>query len=252
VCFTRDLLQNTATPDRTKRGWATCVVGCPPPPIRPVRRVEAHPGLQTQVGLVQSRPLVVEELSADPVQLQAFIMTLSHSRIWAMVWSAREDLLACLSCHTWAFIWLGAGGCDWRQGGSKRDQHAVRGRGRPDRLDASDEGLWFARATPTALSQHAATHRRRARVPDPRSSRCPPSVPNCQLWLRAIQHDHHLEQKHHRVADHVGYKAYIEEVSAARIYGGIHYRTSALVGQDMGRRIAELVLRECMRPSQSH
>jgi hypothetical protein len=43
-------------------------------------------------------------------------------------------------------------------------------------------------------------------------------------------------------------KEYVEEVSAARIYGGVHYRTSTTVGQEMGRRIAELALRERMRP----
>jgi hypothetical protein len=43
-------------------------------------------------------------------------------------------------------------------------------------------------------------------------------------------------------------KEYVDEVSAARIYGGVHYRTSAIVGQEMGRKIAELALRERMRP----
>ncbi len=43
-------------------------------------------------------------------------------------------------------------------------------------------------------------------------------------------------------------KEYVEEVSAARIYGGVHYRTSATVAQEMGRKIAELTLRESMRP----
>ena len=42
-------------------------------------------------------------------------------------------------------------------------------------------------------------------------------------------------------------KEYVDEVSAARIYGGVHYRTSATVAQDMGRKIAELTLRERMR-----
>ena len=43
-------------------------------------------------------------------------------------------------------------------------------------------------------------------------------------------------------------REYVDEVSAARIYGGVHYRTSATVGQDMGRKIAELTLRERMQP----
>jgi transposase len=77
------------------------------PRIRPVRRVETRPGLQTQVDWVLSRPVVVEELATHPVRLQAFIMTLSHSRMWAVVWSARQDLLAWLSCHNRAFVSLG-------------------------------------------------------------------------------------------------------------------------------------------------
>ena len=43
-------------------------------------------------------------------------------------------------------------------------------------------------------------------------------------------------------------REYVEEVSAARIYGGVHYRTSAVAAREMGRRIAELALRERMRP----
>jgi len=45
-------------------------------------------------------------------------------------------------------------------------------------------------------------------------------------------------------------REYVEEVSVARIYGGVHYRTSAVVGREMGRQIAELALRERMRPLQ--
>lgn len=56
---------------------------------------------------MQSRPIVVEELATHPVRLHAFIMTLSHSRMWAVVWSARQDLLAWLSCHNRAFVSLG-------------------------------------------------------------------------------------------------------------------------------------------------
>ena len=43
-------------------------------------------------------------------------------------------------------------------------------------------------------------------------------------------------------------KEYVAEVSDARIYGGVHYRTSTVIAQEMGRRIAELTLRERMRP----
>jgi len=33
----------------------------PPPPMRPVRRVETRPGLHAHVDWVQSRPLIIED-----------------------------------------------------------------------------------------------------------------------------------------------------------------------------------------------
>jgi PAP2 superfamily protein len=42
---------------------------------------------------------------------------------------------------------------------------------------------------------------------------------------------------------------YADEVAAARIYGGFHYRFSNAVGQDMGRKIAELVMQTRLRNS---
>lgn len=38
------------------------------------------------------------------------------------------------------------------------------------------------------------------------------------------------------------------EVSAARVYGGIHYRHSTFVGQDMGRKIGGLIVQNFLRP----
>jgi hypothetical protein len=43
-------------------------------------------------------------------------------------------------------------------------------------------------------------------------------------------------------------KAFTDEVSVARIYGGIHYRTSTVVGQAMGQRIGELAVQHQLRP----
>jgi hypothetical protein len=43
-------------------------------------------------------------------------------------------------------------------------------------------------------------------------------------------------------------RAYTEEVSAARIYGGVHYRTSTVVGQRMGRQIGELAVQRYLTP----
>jgi PAP2 superfamily protein len=43
-------------------------------------------------------------------------------------------------------------------------------------------------------------------------------------------------------------QAFTDEVSVARIYGGIHYRTSTAVGQAMGRRIGELAVQKYLAP----
>ncbi len=40
---------------------------------------------------------------------------------------------------------------------------------------------------------------------------------------------------------------YADEVAVARIYGGFHYRFSNVVGQDMGGKIAELVVQTRLR-----
>ena len=44
-------------------------------------------------------------------------------------------------------------------------------------------------------------------------------------------------------------KAYSDEVSNARVRGGIHYRFSTVVGQDMGDRIAELTVKTKLLPA---
>ena len=44
-------------------------------------------------------------------------------------------------------------------------------------------------------------------------------------------------------------KDWADEISAARIYGGIHYRNSTVVGRSMGKQIGELAVQNCMRPS---
>jgi hypothetical protein len=43
-------------------------------------------------------------------------------------------------------------------------------------------------------------------------------------------------------------KSFTDEVSVARIYGGIHYRTSTVVGQAMGRQIGEHAVQKYLRP----
>lgn len=41
---------------------------------------------------------------------------------------------------------------------------------------------------------------------------------------------------------------YSDEVSNARVWGGIHYRNSTVVGQDMGRKIADLTVKSLLLP----
>jgi len=43
-------------------------------------------------------------------------------------------------------------------------------------------------------------------------------------------------------------KAFTDEVSLARLYGGIHYRSSMVVGQAMGRQIGELAVQRYLKP----
>ena len=43
-------------------------------------------------------------------------------------------------------------------------------------------------------------------------------------------------------------KDWADEISAARIYGGIHYRNSTVVGQAMGKKIGELAVQNYLKP----
>jgi hypothetical protein len=43
-------------------------------------------------------------------------------------------------------------------------------------------------------------------------------------------------------------KEWTGEVAAARIYAGVHYRNSTVVGQEMGRKIGELAVSSYLRP----
>ena len=75
------------------------------PRIRPSRRVEVRPGTQAQVDWVQTR-VWVEDLGGL-VKLWAFVMVLSASRMWAVVWSRRKDMASWIRCHNEAFARLG-------------------------------------------------------------------------------------------------------------------------------------------------
>jgi hypothetical protein len=43
----------------------------------------------------------------------------------------------------------------------------------------------------------------------------------------------------------------VDEVSVARIYAGFHYRFSTKVGQDMGRKIADLAIATQLRAAEA-
>jgi hypothetical protein len=43
-------------------------------------------------------------------------------------------------------------------------------------------------------------------------------------------------------------KEWADEISIARIYGGVHYRTSTVVGQAMGKKIGELTVNSFVKP----
>jgi hypothetical protein len=44
-------------------------------------------------------------------------------------------------------------------------------------------------------------------------------------------------------------KEWTDEVAGARIYAGVHYRNSTVVGQEMGRKIGELAVSSYLRPA---
>ena len=44
-------------------------------------------------------------------------------------------------------------------------------------------------------------------------------------------------------------RAYNDEVSHARIWAGFHYRFSVRVGQDMGRKVGEHVVKNFLQPA---
>jgi len=72
----------------------------PWPQIRTYRRVETPPGAQSQTDWGEF-PRVNVGRGAE--KLSAFVMSLSHSRKPAVVWSRRHDELSWLHCHNEAF-----------------------------------------------------------------------------------------------------------------------------------------------------
>jgi transposase len=76
----------------------------PRPKLRVRRRVETPPGAQAQADWAEFPGIVVGETAVD---LSAFHLVLSHSRMEAIVWSERQDELAWLAVHNAALKRLG-------------------------------------------------------------------------------------------------------------------------------------------------
>ena len=75
------------------------------PKVQPFRRMATKPGAQGQADWLQKK-VYVHQLGGF-TKLSAFILVLSHSRMWAVVWSLGENMLCWLGCHNRAFEFLG-------------------------------------------------------------------------------------------------------------------------------------------------
>ena len=76
----------------------------PPPKLRPFRRVETPPGAQMQSDWLEATIDIGEDV---PRKLYGFVMTLSHSRKTAVVWSRSMNQLAWHHVHNEALKRLG-------------------------------------------------------------------------------------------------------------------------------------------------
>jgi len=76
----------------------------PRPRIRTYRRVETPPGAQSQTDWGEF-PFV--DIGRGPEPLSAFFMTLSHSRMPAVIWRHRKNQLSWIESHNEAFERLG-------------------------------------------------------------------------------------------------------------------------------------------------
>jgi transposase len=80
----------------------------PAAPKRPFRRIETPPAAQVQSDWLETTlRLVGDDGTVQLVTLYGFVMTLSHSRKTAIVWSQRMDQLAWHHVHNEAFKRLG-------------------------------------------------------------------------------------------------------------------------------------------------
>ena len=79
----------------------------PKPPKRPFRRVETPPAAQTQSDWMDYSVRLQSDQGVQLVTLYGFVMTLSHSRKAALIWSSRMDQLSWHRVHNEAFKRLG-------------------------------------------------------------------------------------------------------------------------------------------------
>lgn len=76
----------------------------PRPRIRTYRRVETPPGAQSQTDWGEFSAV---DIGRGPEPLSAFFMTLSHSRMPAVIWRRRKDQLSWLESHNESYERLG-------------------------------------------------------------------------------------------------------------------------------------------------
>jgi len=75
------------------------------PKLRPKRRVETKPGAQAQVDWATTM-LNIADLGGL-VKVCAFLMVLSFSRMWVVIWTLSQNMLTWLDCHNRALIDIG-------------------------------------------------------------------------------------------------------------------------------------------------
>lgn len=73
------------------------------PKLRPFRRIETPPGAQTQSDWMEQTVLIAGTLT----KVYGFVMTLSHSRMTALIWSPSMNQLAWHQVHNQAYERLG-------------------------------------------------------------------------------------------------------------------------------------------------
>jgi len=75
----------------------------PKPKLRPFRRIETPPGAQTQSDWMEAKV----NIDGQTTKVYGFVMTLSHSRMTAVIWSESMNQLAWHRVHNEAFKRLG-------------------------------------------------------------------------------------------------------------------------------------------------